>query len=204
MDNDVNDRVGEQAAEPRRALQKALFRCWVQRTVRPLVPQYKNSHTEISQKRWPSASSSSRQMPFCPESTTLCDRSSNCAGIVLRAESGASGRVDYTYLKIRGCSAYLCSAVDARGQMVDFRLSSQRDAAELIFPLRSSRVGDGCPARLLSTGLKPPVGRPRASRQGSYNIVERITAERSGASARCSGSRISPTGEHDSIAAESP
>ncbi|WP_448192962.1 IS6 family transposase [Azospirillum sp. sgz301742] len=46
----------------------------------------------------------------------------------LRLTTG-SWRVDETYVKVKGRWMYLYSAVDARGQTIDFRLSAKRDAA---------------------------------------------------------------------------
>jgi transposase-like protein len=42
---------------------------------------------------------------------------------------GTSGRVDETYIKVRGKWAYLYRCVDKMGQTVDFLLSKQRDMA---------------------------------------------------------------------------
>jgi IS6 family transposase len=46
----------------------------------------------------------------------------------LRPTNG-SWRVDETYLKVKGHWVYLYRAVDSRGQTIDFRLSTRRDAA---------------------------------------------------------------------------
>jgi transposase-like protein len=40
-----------------------------------------------------------------------------------------SWRVDETYLRVKGRWVYLYRAVDSRGQTIDFRLSTKRDAA---------------------------------------------------------------------------
>jgi len=42
--------------------------------------------------------------------------------------SNGSWRVDETYVKVKGRWAYLCRAVDSRGQTIDFLLSAKRDA----------------------------------------------------------------------------
>src|SRR5918995_782787 len=42
--------------------------------------------------------------------------------------SNGSWRVDETYVKVKGCWAYLYRAVDSRGQTIDFLLSAKRDA----------------------------------------------------------------------------
>ena len=46
----------------------------------------------------------------------------------LRPTNG-SWRVDETYIKVKGHWVYLYRAVDSRGQTIDFRLSTRRDAA---------------------------------------------------------------------------
>jgi transposase, IS6 family len=43
-------------------------------------------------------------------------------------QSNGSWRVDETYVKVKGCWAYLYRAVDSRGQTIDFLLSAKRDA----------------------------------------------------------------------------
>jgi IS6 family transposase len=45
----------------------------------------------------------------------------------LRPTNG-SWRVDETYIKVKGRWVYLYRAVDSRGQTIDFRLSTKRDA----------------------------------------------------------------------------
>jgi transposase-like protein len=44
---------------------------------------------------------------------------------------GSSWRVDETYIKVKGQWRYLYRAVDKQGQTVDFRLSKNRDRAEV-------------------------------------------------------------------------
>src|ERR671916_7412 len=46
----------------------------------------------------------------------------------LRMTNG-SWRVDETYIRVKGEWVYLCRAVDAKGQTIDFLLSPRRDAA---------------------------------------------------------------------------
>jgi IS6 family transposase len=43
--------------------------------------------------------------------------------------SNGSWRVDETYVRVKGRWAYLCRAVDSRGQTIDFLLSAKRDTA---------------------------------------------------------------------------
>jgi putative transposase len=61
--------------------------------------------------------------------------------------------VDETYIKVKGCWAYLYRAIDRAGNLVDVLLSEKRDraAAEAFF--RSARTVTGCvPERVISDG----------------------------------------------------
>ena len=52
--------------------------------------------------------------------------SSDCDGIASRQTS--LGRVDETYVRVKGCWCYLYRAIDSRGATIDFLLSALRDA----------------------------------------------------------------------------
>jgi putative transposase len=70
-----------------------------------------------------------------------------------RGRIGPSWYVDETFMKVKGRSVYLYRAIDRDGNLVDVRLSEERDkaAAEAFF--RSARSVTGCvPERIIGDG----------------------------------------------------
>ena len=74
--------------------------------------------------------------------------------------SGASWRVDETYVKIKGRWTYLYCAVDKEGKTVDFLLRAKRDvAAAKTFFRRAFKSQGDCRAPSRSMATKRPIGR---------------------------------------------
>ncbi len=73
-----------------------------------------------------------------------------------RGKVGNSWLVDETYLKINGKWCYLYRAIDRDGNLVDVRLSRQRDkAAAKAFFREALAVTNVCPDRVTTDGHKP-------------------------------------------------
>src|SRR6202522_913282 len=64
--------------------------------------------------------------------------------------AGSSGRVDETYVKIRGKWVYLYRAVDSAGRTVDFRLSGKRDAGAAKASFRKAFKSQGSTPRTIT------------------------------------------------------
>jgi transposase-like protein len=64
--------------------------------------------------------------------------------------AGQSGRVDETYIKIRGVWTYLYRAVDRDDKTVDFRLSPRRDVAAAKSFFRKALKTQGRPLRVIT------------------------------------------------------
>jgi transposase-like protein len=61
---------------------------------------------------------------------------------------GSSGRLDETYVKVKGCWKYLYRAVDKAGATVDFLLTTQRDCKAALRLLRKAIGQHGEPEKI--------------------------------------------------------
>jgi transposase-like protein len=79
--------------------------------------------------------------------------------------TGASWRVDETYVQVRGEWVYLYRAVNRAGNTVDLRLSSRRDVAAAKAFFRKAITGQGSSPRTVT--LDGYVASHRVNRPGS-------------------------------------